>query len=129
AMRMLRDLSEENVRALIEEAAAADAEWGEETQKVGDLYTSFMDESRLEHAGSGPIHADLHSVAAAPDRAELIELLGRLDREGSGGLFGAAVEPDAKNSDEYIVYLAQAGLHLPDESYYREDKYADIRTA
>ncbi|GAB3567959.1 M13 family metallopeptidase [Spelaeicoccus albus] len=129
AMRMLRDLSEHNVHALIEEAAASDPEPGSEAQKVGDLYSSFMDSAKLDELGIGPLYADLHAVASAGDKAELTTLLGRLDREGSGGLFPAGVEPDAKKSDEYIVYMMQGGLHLPDESYYREDKYADIRTA
>ncbi|MGH8777140.1 MAG: hypothetical protein ACRDWI_19010 [Jiangellaceae bacterium] len=36
------------------------------------------------------------------------------------------MERDAKR---YIVNVVQAGLGLPDESYYREHTFADIRTA
>ena len=44
-------------------------------------------------------------------------------------LFGVYVSTDAKNSSRYLVHLNQSGLGLPDESYYRDDAYAEIRTA
>ena len=34
---------------------------------------------------------------------------------------------DDRNSDRYMPYLAQGGLGLPDESYYREETFAAIR--
>jgi putative endopeptidase len=37
------------------------------------------------------------------------------------------VDNDAKNPEEYKVYLSQSGLGLPDEAYYREDQYAPVR--
>jgi putative endopeptidase len=44
-------------------------------------------------------------------------------------LFSTYVGTDAKNSDRYLVHLSQSGLGLPDESYYRDDTYAEIRAA
>ena len=44
-------------------------------------------------------------------------------------LFGTYVSTDAKDSSRYLVHLSQSGLGLPDESYYRDDAYAEIRTA
>ncbi len=35
--------------------------------------------------------------------------------------------PDAKNSERYLIHFSQSGISLPDESYYREDNYAEIR--
>ena len=46
-----------------------------------------------------------------------------------GGIFGAAIYPDAMDSNTNILYIGQGGLSLPDESYYREDQFASIRTA
>src|SRR5690606_35059880 len=40
---------------------------------------------------------------------------------------GTYVDTDAKNSDRYIVNLVQGGLGLPDESYYRDEKFAETR--
>jgi putative endopeptidase len=56
-------------------------------------------------------------------------VLGRRQRQGRAALFGTHVSPDAKDSSRYLVHLSQAGLGLPDESYYRDDAHAAIRTA
>lgn len=67
----LIELSEERVRAIIEEAAAAGAAKGTEQQKVGDLFASFMDEARAEELGVTPIQNDLDRIAAAASRDEI----------------------------------------------------------
>ena len=41
----------------------------------------------------------------------------------------AYVNTDDRDSDRYLVNLKQGGLGLPDESYYREEKFAEIRAA
>lgn len=125
----LADTAERNVRAIVEDAAAGDAAPGTPLRKVGDLYASFMDEARVEALGVRPIAQRLGEVTAVTDRVELVQLLGALQREGVRGAFGFWVDTDAKNSDRYLAYLSQGGIGLPDESYYREESFAPIRTA
>jgi putative endopeptidase len=125
AFRVLRDRAEADVRAIIEQASG---EPGSEARKIADLYASFMDTDRVEALGVAPLTPLLDEVAAAPDRAALAAVLGRRQREGRASLFGAFVSTDAKDSTRYLVHLSQSGLGLPDESYYREDAYAQIRT-
>ncbi|MBF6202439.1 peptidase M13, partial [Nocardia cyriacigeorgica] len=36
---------------------------------------------------------------------------------------------DDKDSTRYLVHATQSGLGLPDESYYRNAEFAEIRTA
>ena len=55
--------------------------------------------------------------------------MARLEMRGIGGIFGAAIYPDAMDSNTNILYIGQGGLSLPDESYYREEQFASIRTA
>jgi putative endopeptidase len=126
AFRALRDRAEENVRAIVEGAAALP---GDDARKIAGLYTSFMDVARVEAAGIAPLRPLLDEIAAAGDRAALAAVLGRRQREGRTSLFGAFVSTDAKDSSRYLVHLSQSGLGLPDESYYREDGYAGIRKA
>ena len=52
-----------------------------------------------------------------------------LEMRGIGGIFGAAIYPDAMDSNTNILYLGQGCLSLPDESYYREEQFAEIRAA
>ncbi len=127
--RHLRDASEEHVRALLDGLAEADHEPGTEAQQVGDLYASFLDEERIEALDVEPIAADLAAVEAVDDHDALARLLGRLAREGLMGPVGVAVFADAGNSDRYGLYLVQAGLGLPDEAFYREDQFAEVREA
>jgi putative endopeptidase len=128
----LRDEAEAQLRVIVESAAAAAAAGesavGSESRKVGDLYNSFLDEETVDRLGAEPIADQLAIVDAVTDLAGLIRALGTLDRAGTGGPFGYYVNGDAKQSDRYIMYLSQGGLSLPDESYYREDTFAEIRT-
>ncbi|WP_169736631.1 M13 family metallopeptidase [Pseudonocardia spinosispora] len=124
AFRALRDQSEQDVREIIEEAAAESC-----ANRVGDLYRSFMDTDRVEAAGSAPLDELLTEIREAKDAPALAAVLGRRQREGLVALFGAGVSTDAKDSTRYLVHLSQSGLGLPDESYYREEANAEIRTA
>jgi putative endopeptidase len=126
AFRALYDKAEEDVRAIIEEAAG---EPGTDARKIADLYASFMDVERIEALGTAPLKPLLDEVAAAEDKAALAAVLGRRQREARTALFGAFVSTDPKNATRYLVQLEQSGLGLPDESYYREDAYAEIRAA
>jgi putative endopeptidase len=45
------------------------------------------------------------------------------------GIFGTFIYADMKDASTNIMYLQQGGISLPDEAYYRDEKYADIRTA
>ena len=124
----LRDKSESNLRAILEESAAKrDATDGSEAGKLGDLYASFMDEARIEELDKRPVESDLARIDALADKAALTRTVAALGREGVAGLFGAVVSNDAKKSDRYIVYLNQGGISLPDESYYRVPKFQPIR--
>ena len=62
---------------------------GSEARKIGDLYTSFMDEARAEELGLKPIEADLARIDAITDKAAFIRTLAAFQREGVTGLFGA----------------------------------------
>ncbi len=111
------------------DAVDAGEDVGPDRRKLGDLYASFLDEDGIEARGAEPIAADLAAIAALTDTRELAALLGRLQRGGVGGLVDAYVNTDDRRSDRNIVNLVQGGIGLPDESYYREDGFAEIRSA
>ncbi|TQJ36534.1 M13 family metallopeptidase [Arthrobacter sp. SLBN-122] len=125
----LRDGSEIAVRDIIEEAAAKEADASGIERKIGGLYNSFMDEATVEGKGMEPIRGRLGDVFATGSVSELIALVGRLFRADVGGLFYIYPAPDAGNPDRVLLYTGQGGLGLPDESYYREEKFASIVSA
>ncbi|KQT90703.1 peptidase M13 [Marmoricola sp. Leaf446] len=123
---MLADQAEEHVREIVEACAQGRIE-GEEARKIGDLYASFMDEERVDELGYSPIVPLLEQVDAISDLGSLSRFLGSFERRGGGGLFGSFVDTDDRDSDRYLVQVGQGGIGLPDESYYREDKHAEVR--
>ncbi|WP_280277352.1 M13 family metallopeptidase, partial [Nocardia wallacei] len=71
---------------------------------------------------------ELAEIRDVTDRSAFAALLGRLQRTGVGGALAFYVDTDDKNSQRYLVHATQSGIGLPDESYYRGDDYAEIRT-
>jgi len=125
----LVDEAEAKVRQIIEAAAAAEAPAGSEERKIGDLYASFMDTDRIEALGVTPLQPDLTRIDEVQDYAAFAHLLGDLERTGTHGLIGIYIAPDRGQPDRYVTHAFQGGTGLPDESYYREDEFAEIRTA
>jgi putative endopeptidase len=128
----LRDNAEAAVRAIIENAGSAASDGGSTDpveRKIGDLYASFMDEEAIEAAGATPLVPRLEAIFATDNIAAVVALLGTLDRAGNDGLFGGYVNNDAGDPERCLLHLYQSGLGLPDESYYREEKFEAIRTA
>ncbi len=113
AFRTLYDKAEEDVKTLIQEASESGAAHGTDAQKIGDLYSSFMDADAVEAAGLSPIAEELAAVANAADLSELAGIVGRLQRTGVGGGIGQYVDTDAKDSSRYLVHFTQSVSDCP----------------
>ncbi|HXD62551.1 MAG TPA: M13-type metalloendopeptidase [Lacisediminihabitans sp.] len=124
---VLAEEAEKAVRDIIVEAQSAEP--GTEERKFGDLYASFLDEERIEQLGAEPLKPLLAEVDAISSVDEFLSTLGRLERQGTNGFFQLFVDNDPGNPERYLVFLEQGGLGLPDESYYREEKFEGIRAA
>jgi putative endopeptidase len=124
---ILAEEAEKAVRTIIEECQSAAP--GTEARKVGDLYTSFMNEARVNELGAEPLRPLLNQIDEADSLSALVGLLGRLERRGIGSFVSMWVDNDPGNPERYLLFVEQGGIGLPDESYYREDTFAEIRTA
>ena len=127
----LRDAAEEAVNAIITglPASAQDGDGpATEEDKIAALYASFMDTAAVEAAGATPIEPLLAEVDAVTDADGIIALLGRFARLGVSGLFGFDADADPGDPQRMIMFTGQSGLGLPDESFYSDEKYAEIRT-
>ena len=120
----LRIQSEVRVREIVETATGSD-----EATKLSDIYASFMDSAAVESKGASPIEAELSKVDAINTLEDFVTVLAQLEAHGVHGIFGTFIYADMKDASTNIMYLQQGGISLPDEAYYREEKYADIRTA
>ena len=122
---VLAEAAEKAVQDIIIEAQAAAP--GTEERKYGDLYASFMDEERINALGAAPLVPLLAKVAEVTDIRSFLETLGALERAGTTGFLQLFVDNDPGRPDRYLVFLEQGGIGLPDESYYREDSFAEVR--
>jgi putative endopeptidase len=110
------------------DAAAAEASSGTNLtprQQVGAFYASAMDTNRIEALGLQPIADDLKRIDRIKSSRDLIALIADFHERGIGGMFGAGVGPDSKNSSIYCVDLGQGGLSLPDRDYYLQESFAE----
>lgn len=126
----LADDAEKNLRTIIEEAAnSKEKAQGSDAQKVGDMYLSFMDSTRIEKLGLTPIENDLAAVEKATSKDDLVKLTAASIKVGSGTPFFLFVNQDAKNATQYVVNLYQGGLSLPDRDYYlrNDPRFVDFR--
>lgn len=124
AFHLLSDQSEARVKSIIETAASKDNPSADE-KRIADFYNAYMDIEAIEAAGIGPIAEDLALIRAADSKDDIIDLMS----DPALGL-RAPVNPyvyiDAKQNDEYRVYLSQAGLGLPNRnSYFDEGERAE----
>ncbi len=126
AFLMLAEASEKAVHQIIEDAATAQ-EPSENERKIGALYASFMDEEAIEARGVTPIAADLERVMSVETLDEFVQVAGQSWRYGAGGFVGLFVNGDFADPDKTVAFMMQAGIGLPDESYYREDSFAQVR--
>jgi endothelin-converting enzyme/putative endopeptidase len=115
AFDALRDKSETDVRALLDELAAAPRAAGSVQQKVADLYGSWMDEAAVEARGIEPLKADLEAIAAARTKRDIVALMGKVDHASPVALY---ISPDPADTTRYVVNVTQAGLGMPVRDYY-----------
>jgi predicted metalloendopeptidase len=122
------DRTDKRTAALIKAAAASNAPAGSDLRKIGDCYTSFMDEATIEARGLSPLQPILASIQAIGDRQALARYLGTTLRADvdvlnatnyhTDNLFGLWVAQDLDEPTKYSPFLLQGGLGLPERSYY-----------
>jgi putative endopeptidase len=115
------------VEGLQKSADASDAD----QQKIADLYTSFMDEARIETLGLHPLDAEFAKIDAIKSAKEIPGLIAHLTEIGVGAPFVPVVHLDNKDPTRYVLDLQQGGLSLPDRDYYllNDDKMKQARAA
>jgi len=127
---ILRDESQERVKAIIEMSATGDFAKGTDEQKVGDLYKSYLNMEARDARGVEPLQPEFERIAAISSHEDLAVYFAEANRRGYGMPFALGQFSDMKNPDYYGIYAFQAGLGLPDREYYltEDDKSAELRS-
>ncbi|MGZ8287971.1 MAG: M13 family metallopeptidase [Telluria sp.] len=127
----LRDDTQPQLLALIEGAQKdKNKKMGTETQKIGDLYASFMDQQRLEKLGYKPLSGELQRIRGLKDKKAVPALMAHLSQISVPVPYAIYIGQDARASTKYAAYVTQSGLGMPDRDYYLkkdDDKLIAIR--
>jgi putative endopeptidase len=126
---VLRDLSDQRTRTVIQDAAKARNAPGSSGDKIGVAYAAFMDEAAIEAKGIAPVRPQLATIAAITTPSDLARVFGKDNRTGVNGPLEFSVEQDLKDNTIYDAWVGQSGLGLPDRDYYlkTDPKSVDIQ--
>ncbi len=125
---ILADQAEQQVRAILDDAARDPAAVGAGAKQFGDLYASFMDEAAIERAGAAPLKPYFAKIDAATDKQKLQTLFSTV---GYASPVEVGQLPDPADPKRYAVAAGQGSLGMGGRDYYLEQgaKYDTFRTA
>jgi endothelin-converting enzyme/putative endopeptidase len=118
---------EQQLRAIVQEAGAR-ASTDPVARQVSDLYASWMDEAGIEARGTAPLQPYLSRIAAANSRDDLVRLFAT---PGFPSPVGLGITPNPADPTRYVAGVTQAGLGLPNRTYYLNEgaQFDRYRTA
>ncbi len=130
AFNALRDRSEEQVKAIIDDLMTRQALNAEE-QMVKDFYTAYMDVEGINAKGIEPVSDVLSKIQAIDNRQALTEVFGNAWLYGTATPLLGSMWYNRLDPNEYQVSVSVGGLGLPDRDYYLSDqeRFVDIREA
>jgi putative endopeptidase len=122
---MLMERNAQRVRELIQGAANRRSANGSIEQKVGDYYSSFMDQAGIESKGLAPLADSLSQISGITDTSSLSAYLGSMLGSEIDGLtansdhvFGIWVNQGFDDAAHNVPHIWQGGLGLPSRDDY-----------
>jgi putative endopeptidase len=122
---MLVERNAQRVRDIIREVATNRSTNGTIAQKVGDYYSSFMDQAAIESKGLAPLTGSLSRISAITDKSSLSAYLGTTlgsEIEGltanSDHIFGIWINQGFDDASHNFPQIWQGGLGMPGRDDY-----------
>ncbi len=113
------------------DAAAAKAEPGSSTQKIGDFWFAAMDTPSIDKKGITPLQKYFAEIDGLGSYQDLTKIAAGLHRIGVSCFFREGIGQDDMDSETIMYQVSQGGLGLPNREYYfkTDDRTAKIREA
>jgi len=115
---ILEEQNRESLHKVLEKVSRAANAPGTDDQKVGDFYSTCMDEAAVEAQGIAPLKGELAAIDKISTVAGLQAEIARLQMMGVNAVFNFGSDQDRRDASEVIVGAYQGGLGLPDRDYY-----------
>ncbi len=126
---LLRDESQEAVKAIIEESSKGSFAKGTDEQKVGDLYNSFLNMEKRDSIGIEPLAPELSLIDNIMNVNDLAVYFASAMKRGMDVPMSFGQLADFKDPTRYSIGLFSGGLGLPDREYYlkKDDISVELR--
>lgn len=128
---LLRDQTNEDVKALLEATLQSDDKLGTAKGNIGAFFKSGMDTSAIEKAGMAPVQPYIDKIDALQSNSDIMALIAQLYQQGLHSVIGGYIFADEKDVNNYIMQFSQTGLGLPTKDYYfkTDEKSKALQTA
>ena len=113
--------TKEQLRDILEQAAAAKAQRGSVEQVIGDYYAGCMNEAQANSLGAKPVAPLLAQIDAIRSTADLQKTIGELHAAGIAAPFVVLGDSDVHNPSFVISQYYNNSLAMPDRDYYLKD--------
>jgi endothelin-converting enzyme/putative endopeptidase len=119
---------EQQLKAIIDEAAADRSGTNRVARQVADFHSAWMDEAGIEARGRAPLRPYLQRIAAVRSRSDLLTLFAT---PGFQSPVSLGIIPNFNDPTRYIASASQSGLGMPNRDYYLREgaEYDRYRTA
>lgn len=114
----MRALNDQRIQQILEKAADRAGKRSADEQRIGDYYSSCMDEESIERKNLDPIRPELERIGMIRDRNDLAIEVAHLHELGSDALFSFAPDQRLGDATQVIAYIDQSQLNLPEPGYY-----------
>ncbi|WP_201739165.1 M13 family metallopeptidase [Flavisphingopyxis soli] len=119
---VLDDLSRQRTKEILDEAK------DDTSSKIGNAYSSFLDEAAVEAKGLAPIQPWLTEIEGLKSKADYPALAAKAAKMGVGTQFAGYVGQDDKDPNTYIMSFYQSGIGMPDRDYYLSTDAEMVKT-
>jgi len=118
SFNIVRDSNNAKLKTILQEFSQGEFSQGSMQQQLGDFYSTALDSTRANELGVDPLKGEFDKIDAIQSKEDLINQVARMRTLGVNPLYGIYIGQDDKNSEEYITFLYQSGLGMPDRDYY-----------
>ena len=125
AFSLLREKSEQRVKFIIDDLAESKPDPATLEGKVAAYYNAYVDTDAIEAAGLAPLQPYFDRIAAIETSEDLALVMSSV---GFTSPIAGWVDVDSKDTENYIFYVTQAGLGLPDRDTYLTDDGKNVET-
>jgi putative endopeptidase len=121
----LFNVNTQELRGLLDTAAAGGADRSSNTQKIGDYYHACMNTAAIDADGLKPLKPLLSEIDSM-NQLQIATVTGKLQRIGVNVLFGFGEQQDFKDASKQIASIDQGGLGMPEKDFYLRTGAKDV---